>query len=130
MLESIFFHPLSWDNDMYYVYVAWGIIALFSFWFVRFLHKSFRQKNMKYKDGIYYFCRDIFMCLNGYEYLIFVVLLLASYLGLWAYYVNPSKADWSNYQTYMVILPQLIVLLTTITLFFFRYIKFRKPYIK
>ena len=130
MFNSIFFHPFTWDNDMYLVYGAWVLIIFALFWFVRFIHKSVRRTKMKYQNGLYYLCRDLFMCLNGFEYLLFVCILFAVYMGYWAYEVKPSSADWTDWQTYMIILPQLCFLVSMITLFFVRYCKFRKPYIK
>ncbi len=130
MFNTIFFHPFTWDNDMYLVYVAWVLIIFALFWFVRFIHKRVRRTKMKYQNGLYYLCRDIFMCLNGFEYLLFVCILFSIYMGYWAYVVKPSSADWTDWQTYMIILPQLCFLVSMVTLFFVRYCKFRKPYIK
>ena len=130
MTDSIFFHPLTWDNDMYLVYGAWALILFLSFWLVRFIHKLARRSNMKYKGGSYYLCRDIFMRLNGFEYLLVLCVLFACYMGYWAYKVSPSRADWGLWQTYMVVLPQIVLLILMIVLFFWRYTNFRKPYIK
>lgn len=130
MIDSILFHPLTWDNDIYLAYGIWVLIILASLWFVRFLHKSFRKTVMSYKGENYYLCRDIFMRLNGFEYLLLVCVIFACYLGYWAYKVSPFSADWSLLDTYLVILPQFVLLVIMIVLFFLRYINFRKPYLK
>ena len=130
MLKSVFFHPLTWDNDMYIVYVVWVLLALVFCWLMRFVHKIVRRKNMKYKGGDCYLCRDIFMRLNGFEYLVALSVVFAIYMGVWAYVVSPAHADWGAWGTYWVLLPQALFLISIIVAFFWRYVNFRKPYIK
>lgn len=85
---------------------------------------------MKHKRRVYDLCRDIFLKITGMEYLIVVMILFAAYLGWWAYETSPCSADWTNLDTYLIALPQIAVVIVTIAIFFIRYIKFRKPYIK
>ena len=130
MIDSIFFHPLTWDNDMYTVYGAWVLIIFLSFWLVRFVHKSLRKKNLKYKGEEMTPVRDLFLQLNGFEYLVVVCLLFACYIGYWAYKVKPSSADWGLLDTYLVVLPQIVYIIAMCLVFFYRYKKLRNPYLK
>lgn len=130
MLDSIFFHPFEWDNDMYIAYLVWTVLIVLTFWLTRFVYKSLRKPQMKHKRRVYDLCRDLFLKITGMEYLIVVMILFAVYLGWWAYETSPCNADWTNLDTYLIALPQIAVVIVAIAIFFIRYIKFRKPYIK
>ena len=130
MLSSIFFHPFEWDNDMYIAYLVWTVIIVLTLWLTRFVYKSVRKPQMKYKRRVYDLCRDLFLKITGMEYLIVIITLFAIYLGWWAYETSPCNANWYAVNTYLIALPQISVVVVVTIIFFIRYIKFRKPYIK
>ena len=130
MLSSIFFHPFEWDSDMYIAYLVWAIIIVLLLWLTRLVYKSVRKPQMKHKRRTYDLCRDIFLQITGMEYLIVVMVLFVVYLGLWAFETSPCNADWYAMDTYLIALPQIVLVAVVTTIFFIRYIKFRKPYIK
>ena len=70
------------------------------------------------------------MRLNGFEYLVIMSVIFAIYMGVWAYMVAPAHADWGSFGTYLVLLPQAVFLISIIVAFSWRYVNFRKPYIK
>lgn len=130
MVQNIFFHPFVWDNDVWIVYIVWVLLIPVCLWLIRFVHKYLRKKKMRYKGGIYMPCRDLFMQMNGYEYLIVAIVFYAIYLGFWAWMVNPANADWLDWKTYCIILPQIATLVVIVVMFIYRYTNFRKPYKK
>lgn len=125
-----FFHELTWDNDVYIMFLVWLILIPVLLWALRFIHKSFRPATMKYRRTEYYLLRDLFMCLNGIEYLIIAVILFAIYMGFWAYYVDFMHANWLDWEPYVVLIPQIVCLLTICVVFIMRYFKFRKPLLR
>ncbi len=133
---NYFFHTLPGENgdvslnDIIPMFIIWAILIPLILWMVRFVYKSVRKTNMRHQNTDVYLCRDLFLSLGGFEYLTIIIFLSAVYLGFWAYYTHPSSADWLDWRTWMIILPQISLLLTIIILFFIRYTKFRKPYIK
>ncbi len=135
-LQNLFFHKLPMDgkevelstNDA--ILILWVFLIPLTLWLIRFAYKSIRKKSMVHQNTKVDLCRDIFLDLGGFEYLIIIVILSAIYLGFWAYYTNPFSANWMNWETWVIVLPQISLILTIIVLFFIRYTKFRKPYIK
>lgn len=132
---NYFFHALTPANDAILndiipMYIIWAILIPLTLWLVRFIYKSLRKTSMVHQKTKVYLCRDLFLCIGGFEYLIVVVILSAVYFGFWGYLTNPSAADWLNWKTWVIVLPQISLILTIIILFFIRYTKFRKPYIK
>lgn len=135
-LMNLFFHELPMAGHEIELSVKdlnllwWIVFIPLIFWLVRCVYKSFRKTTMAYQNAEVYLCRDLFLNLGGFEYLIVVVILVALYFGFWGYIINPSAANWLNWKTWVIVLPQLSLLLTIIVLFFIRYTNFRKPYIK
>jgi len=133
---NYFFHTLPQANgdlplnDIVPMLIIWAILIPLSLWLIRLAYKSVRKTTMIYQNTEVYLCRDLFLSLGGFEYLIVVVILSAVYFGFWGYYTLPFSAAWLNWRTWVVVLPQLSLLLTIIVLFFIRYTNFRKPYIK
>ena len=131
-----FFHTLPQENgdfplnDIVPMLIIWAILIPLSLWLIRLAYKSVRRTTMIYQNTEVYLCRDLFLSLGGFEYLIIVVILSAVYFGFWGYYTLPFSAAWSNWRTWVIALPQLSLLLTIIVIFFIRYTNFRKPYIK
>lgn len=131
-----FFHTLPQENgdfplnDVIPMLIIWAILIPLILWLVRLAYKSIRKTSMVYQNTEVYLCRDLFLNLGGFEYLIVVVILSAVYFGFWGYYTFPSSAAWLNWRTWVIVLPQIFLLLTIMVLFFIRYTKFRKPYIK
>lgn len=133
---NYFFHTLPQENgeftlnDFIPMLIVWAILIPTTLWAIRFLYKTFRKTTMVFQNTRVYLRRDLFLDLGGFEYLIVYVVLVAIYFGCWAYFTNPFGADWYNWKTWVVILPQITLILTIIVLFCIRYTKFRKPYIK
>lgn len=133
---NYFFHTLPSENgdfplnDIIPMLIVWAILIPLILWLVRLVYKTLRKTTMKHQNTEVYLCRDLFLRLGGFEYLIVVVVLSAIYFGFWAYYTAPSSAAWLNWRTWIIVLPQISLLLTIIILFAIRYTKFRKPYIK
>lgn len=133
---NYFFYTLSQENgdfplnDIIPMFVIWAILIPCVLWFLRFIYKSIRKTTMVYQNTSVYLCRDLFLDLGGFEYLVVAIILSAIYFGFWGYYTNPIEADWLNWKTWVIVLPQISLLITMIILFFIRYTKFRKPYIK
>lgn len=133
---NYFFHALPQEsggfplNDIFPMLIIWAILIPITLWLVRLAYKSVRKTTMVQQNTEVYLCRDLFLSLSGFEYLLVVVILAAVYFGFWGYYTLPFSAAWLNWRTWVIILPQLSLLLTIIVLFFIRYTKFRKPYIK
>ena len=133
---NYFFHPLPQENgdfplnDIVPMLIIWAILIPLSLWLIRLAYKSVRRTTMIYQNTEVYLCRDLFLSLGGFEYLIIVVILSAIYFGFWGYYTLPFSAAWLNWRTWVIVLPQLSLLLTIIVIFFIRYTNFRKPYIK
>ena len=127
---DIFFHPLKWDSDVYIMYAIWVMLIPFTLYVIRFIYKCCRSKIMKYQKQKIYLVRDLFLILTGIEYLVFAVIIYSIYMGFWAFYVGPNNADWLSLDTYLIILPQIALLIVIIVLFSYRYIKFRKSFIK
>lgn len=135
-LMNLFFHELPMAGHEIELSVKdlillwWIPLIIVTFWLARLIYKSFRKDTLVYQNTEVYLCRDLFLDLGGFEYLIVVAILEALYFGFWGYITNPSAANWMNWQTWVIILPQLSLLLTIIVIFFIRYTNFRKPYIK
>ena len=131
-MEKIFFHPMEWDNDVYIMYIVWPFALVLVLYIFRFLYNLVRPKNLIYKRQKYYMVRDMFLSLGGMEYLVVFILLFAVYLFFWAYKVKPSisKVDWTDWNSYLIILPQVLTVISLIIVFFVRYTKFRKPLIR
>ena len=135
-LMNLFFHELPMAGHEIELAVKdlillwWIPLILVTFWLARLIYKSFRKDTLVYQNTEVYLCRDLFLDLGGFEYLIVVAILEALYFGFWGYITNPSAANWMNWQTWVIILPQISLLLTIIVIFFIRYTNFRKPYIK
>ena len=131
-MYNYFFHSLKWDSDVYVMYAVWAILIPLLFFLVRFIYKSVRKPRLRSKNAEYYTVRDLFMQITGQEYLIVFVVLFAIYLGLWAYLVAPfsQKEVWSDWRTYLIILPQMLTLIAIFVLFFIRNNKFSKRFIK
>lgn len=133
---NYFFHTLPQENgdfplnDIVPMLIIWAIIIPLSLWLIRLAYKSVRKTTMIHQNTEVYLCRDLFLSLGGFEYLIVVVILSAVYFGFWGYYTLPFSAAWLNWRTWVIVLPQLSLLLTIIVIFFIRYTNFRKPYIK
>lgn len=134
---NYFFHTLPQENgdfplnDIVPMLIIWAILIPLSLWLIRLAYKSVhRRTTMIYQNTEVYLCRDLFLSLRGFEYLIVVVILSAVYFGFWGYYTLPFSAAWLNWRTWVIVLPQLSLLLTIIVIFFIRYTNFRKPYIK
>lgn len=133
---NYFFHTLPQENgdfplnDIVPMLIIWAILIPLSLWLIRLAYKSVRRTTMIYQNTEVYLCRDLFLSLGGFEYLIVVVILSAVYFGFWGYYTLPFSAAWLNWRTWVIVLPQLALLLTIIVLFFVHYTNFRKPYIK
>ncbi len=133
---NYFFHTLPQENgdfplnDIVPMLIIWAILIPLTLWLIRLAYKSVCKTPMIYQNTEVYLCRDLFLSLEGFEYLIVVVILAVVYFGFWGYYTLPSSAAWLNWRTWVIVLPQLSLLLTIIVLFFIRYTKFRKPYIK
>lgn len=133
---NYFFHTLPQENgdfslnDIVPMLIIWAILIPLSLWLIRLAYKSVRRTTMIYQNTEVYLCRDLFLSLGGFEYLIVVVILSAVYFGFWGYYTLPFSAAWLNWKTWVIVLPQLSLLLTIIVIFFIRYTNFRKPYIK
>ncbi|UBD77261.1 hypothetical protein K6V26_13410 [Parabacteroides goldsteinii] len=127
---DFFFHELTWDSFVVWVLIGWAIIIPVFLWSVRYAYKSGRKTQMKHRGLLIDLCRDIFLRIGGFEYLLVAVILVSIYLGFWAYYTSPSTANWANWETYIVALPQIVLLFVIIILFFIRWTKFRKPYLK
>lgn len=135
-LMNLFFHELPMVGHEIELAVKdlillwWIPLILVTFWLARLIYKSFRKDTLVYQNTEVYLCRDLFLNLGGFEYLIVVVILSAVYFGFWGYYTLPFSAAWLNWRTWVIVLPQLSLLLTIIVIFFIRYTNFRKPYIK
>ena len=131
-MYNYFFHSLKWDSDVYVMYAVWAILIPLLFFLVRFIYKSVRKPRLRSKNAEYYTVRDLFMQITGQEYLIVFVVLFAIYLGLWAYLVAPfsQKEVWSDWRTYLIILPQMLTLIAIFVLLFIRNNKFSKRFIK
>lgn len=133
---NYFFHTLPQENgdfplnDIIPMLIIWAILIPLTLWLVRLAYKSVRKTNIIHQNTEVYLCRDLFLSLGGFEYLIVVAILSAVYLGFWGYYTLPFSAAWLNWRTWVIVLPQISLLLTIIVLFFIRYINFRNPYIK
>lgn len=133
---NYFFHTLPQENgdfplnDIVPMLIIWAILIPLSLWLIRLAYKSVRRTTMIYQNTEVSLCRDIFLSLGGFEYLIVVVILSAVYFGFWGYYTLSFSAAWLNWRTWVIVLPQLSLLLTIIVIFFIRYTNFRKPYIK
>ena len=133
---NYFFHTLPQENghfplnDIVPMLIIWAILIPLSLWLIRLAEKAVRRTTMIYQNTEVYLCRDLFLSLGGFEYLIVVVILSAVYFGFWGYYTLPFSAAWLNWRTWVIVLPQLSLLLTIIVIFFIRYTNFRKPYIK
>lgn len=133
---NYFFHKLPQENgdfplnDIVPMLIIWAILIPLSLWLIRLAYKSVRRTTMIYQNTEVYLCRDLFLSLGGFEYLIVVIILSAVYFGFWGYYTLPFSAAWLNWRTWVIVLPQLSLLLTIIVIFFIRYTNFRKPYIK
>ena len=133
---NLFFHELPMagheiEFSVKDLNLLWWIVFIpIVLWLVRIIYKSFRKSTMIYQNTEVYLCRDLFLSLGGFEYLIVVVILSAVYFGFWGYYTLPFSAAWLNWRTWVIVLPQLSLLLTIIVIFFIRYTNFRKPYIK
>ena len=128
-MSNIFFHPLEWNNDVFIMYIVWVILIPVFLYALRIIFKSLRKPQLTYKAQKYHLVRDLFLEITGFEYLILASVLYAIYLGVWAYKVDFS-ADWSDWRTYLVILPQFITTIAIVCLFYIRYFKFRKPLLK
>lgn len=131
-MYDYFFHSLKWDNDVYIMYIVWAILIPVSFYLIRFLYKTIRKPKLRSRYGEYYTIRDLFLTITGQEYLVLYVMLYAIYLGFWAYQVAPftQKDVWSDWHTYLIILPQFGTLVAIVVLFFVRNNKFSKQFIK
>jgi len=133
---NYFFHELPRGNsdiplnDLAVMLIIWAIIIPCALWLLRIIYKSIRKTTMTYQNSKVYLCRDIFLDLGGFEYLIIVAILSAVYYGFWGFYSAPISANWLNWKTWVIALPQISLMVTIIVLFFVRYTKFRKPYIK
>ena len=133
---SYFFHALPKGNvdvplnDYALMVIIWVLLIPCTLWLLRFIYKSLRKTTMSYQHSKVYLCRDLFLDLGGFEYLIIVTLSAAVYFGFWSFYTNPLAANWLNWKTWVIAFPQISLFLTIVILFFVRYIKFRKPYIK
>jgi hypothetical protein len=133
---ELFFHSLPSKssaftmNDLVPMFITWLILIPLVLWLTRLIYKSIRKPIITYNKTRVILRRDLFLDLGGFEYLIIIVALTAIYLGFWAYYVSPFAADWFDWRTYVVLLPQVCLILTIIVLFVIRYVKFRKPFIK
>ncbi len=125
-----FFHELTWDNDVYLMFLVWALLIPVLLWAIRFVYKSFRSTTMKYHRTEYKLLRDLFMCLNGFEYLAIVVVVFAIYMGFWAYYVDFMHADWLNWKPYVILFPQICCIVIICVIFVMRYINFRKPLLR
>ena len=131
-MYDYFFHSLNWDNDVYIMYIVWAILIPVSLYLIRFLYKTIRKPKLRSKYGEFYMTRDLFLKVSGQEYLVVYAILYAIYLGVWAYKVAPfsQKEVWSDWHTYLIVLPQFATLLTIVILFFVRNNRFCKPLIK
>lgn len=131
-MYDYFFHSLTWDNDVYIMYVVWAILIPVSLYLIRFLYKTARKPKLRSKKDEYYLVRDLFLDISGQEYLIIFVVLYAIYLGVWAFLVAPfsQKDVWTDWHTYLIILPQVVTLIALIVIFFSRNNKFSKHYIR
>lgn len=133
---NYFFHSLPQGNDAFPLndtvpmLIIWAILIPVTLWMIRFAYKSVRKTTMIQQNTEVYLCRDLCLSLGGFEYLIVVVIIAAVYFGFWGYYTRPFSAAWLNWRTWVIVLPQISLLLTIIVLFFIRYTNFRKPYIK
>jgi hypothetical protein len=112
------------------MYLVWALSIPVVLYLLRFIFKSIRKPQIVNNTGKYYLVRDLFLKISGFEYLIVAVVCFALYLGFWAYKIDFSIADWSDWKTYLVILPQFITLIAIICLFYVRYFNFRKPFLK
>lgn len=133
---ELFFHSLPSKsgtftmNDLVPMFITWMLLIPLVLWLTRLIYKSIRKPVVTYNKTKVLLRRDLFLDLGGFEYLIIVVILVTIYFGFWAYYVFPFSADWLDWRTYVVLLPQFCLVLTIIVLFTVRYVKFRKPFIK
>ena len=125
-MYDYFFHSLKWDNDVYIMYVVWAVLIPVSLYLIRFLYKTFRKPKLRSQNREYYVIRDLFLAISGQEYLVMYAVLYALYLGFWAYRVSPFalKEVWSDWHTYLIILPQFATLVAVVVLFFIRNNKF------
>lgn len=131
-MYNYFFHSLKWDNDVYVMYIVWAILIPVLFFLIRFIYKSIRKPRLRSKNAEYYTVRDLFMEITSQEYLIVFVFLFAIYLGIWAYLVAPfsqaQKDAWSDWHTYLIVLPQIVTLIAIAVLFFVRNNKFSRKF--
>lgn len=131
-MYNYFFHSLKWDNDVYVMYVVWAILIPVSFYLIRFLYKSIRKPRLRSRYGEFYTNRDLFLAISGQEYLVLYAVLYALYIGFWVYKVAlfALKEMWSDWHTYLIILPQVATLVAIVVIFFARNNNFSKQYIK
>jgi hypothetical protein len=134
---NYFFHPLPHGeyvdvvtSDIIPMLIIWAILIPLTLWLVRLAYKSIRKPKVKYQNVEVYLCRDLFLGICGMEYLLVVLILAAVYFGVWAYFTAPFSASWLDLTTWLIVIPQIALLLTIITVFFYRYTKFRNPYLK
>ena len=129
-MYNYFFHGFKWDNDVYVMLAIWALLIPFFLYITRFIYKSVRKTKMKHLGAEIYLCRDLFLTIGGFEYLLVVLFLSSIYYFFWCYYTSPFSANWLDWRTWIIALPQIALLITIVVLFFIRYIKFRKPYLK
>lgn len=117
------------------MYVVWAILIPVSFYLIRFLYKSIRKPRLRSRYGEFYTNRDLFLAITGQEYLVVYAAIYALYLGFWAYKVAPFDLNlnieaWSDWHTYLIIIPQVATLVAIVVMFFARNNNFSKQYIK
>ena len=108
--------------------LVWALFVFLIIWILKLAINKFRKPNLKYRNEKFYMVRDLFLQITKMESLIAFMIVFAIYAGFWEWVVRLENYDWTNWETYLAALPQIMTFTIVVVIFFVKLFKFKNAY--